>query len=174
MAAPAGRGWPPALPCAALFISPAAGARRGIPSPTLSAGRESPLRRRVTCPLPDPFRPGRRPSSPGAPRVPARSAGRPGGRVPRSGTRGATHPPPRGLAPTLLVPFCPPPLFSARLHPASPLRRPLTLLSTGTVGMWGARVGTWTGSLSCAISRAAFSFLPGNSGLSTFTLGRRQ
>lgn len=145
-----GGGWPPALPCAALFILPAAGARRGTPSPTLSACPESPVRRRLTCPLPDPFRLGRQPSPPGAPRVPAHSTERASERVPGSGTRGATHPPPRGLPPTLSVPFCPPALPSRRLNPASPHRWLLALLGNGTVGMWGARVGAWTGSLSCA------------------------
>lgn len=105
---PGGGGLPLSLPCAALFISPAAGARLVIPSPTLSAGPESPLCRRVTCPLPDPFRPGRWPSPFGAPRVPARSSERPGGQVPGAGTRGATHPPPRGAGPHPPVPVSPP------------------------------------------------------------------
>lgn len=135
----------------------------------MSAGPESPLRRRVTCPLPDPFRLGGRPSRSGAPRVPARSTERPGGRVPGSGTRGATHPPPRGLAPTLLsTPLLP----FARLHPACPRRQPRAqaLWTCGVPG-WGPGRGV------ChvqTISKAAFSSLPGSSELSAFTLGRTQ
>lgn len=105
-----GGGWPPALPCAALFILPAAGARRGTPSPTLSACPESPVRRRLTCPLPDPFRLGRQPSPPGAPRVPAHSTERASERA-SAGLRDARRDTPStsGAAPH---PFCP--LLSTR------------------------------------------------------------
>lgn len=163
-----GGGCAPSLPPVSCLVYHA---RQGIPSPTLSAGPESPLRRRVTCPLPDPFRLGGRPSRSGAPRVPARSAERPGGRVPGSGTRGATHPPPRGLAPTLPVHFCP------SVHPPTSFCAPSPCLSSpaapgaGTVGLWGPGRGV------ChvqTISKAAFSSLPGSSGLGAFTLGRTQ
>lgn len=95
--------------------------------------------------------------------------------MPGSGTRGATHPPAPGLPPTLSVPFCPPPLPSRRFNIAFPHRWPLAPLGRGTVGMWGARVGAWPGSLSYANnSKENFLTPSGSSGLSSFTLALTQ
>lgn len=95
--------------------------------------------------------------------------------MPGSGTRGATHPPSQGLAPTLSVLFCPPPLPSAPFNTAFSYQWPLALFGAGTLDMWGARWGPEQGVCHVqTISEAAFSSLPWSSGCSAFTLGLTQ
>lgn len=155
-------------------MSLAAGAREGTPSPTLSAGPESPRRRGLSCPLPDPFRLGCSPSPPGAPRVPAHSAERAnaGLRDARRDTPSTSEagcpflsPPSfRAVSPSLSSPVAPGPPWSWHL---GQVRCP----------GWGQGGGPGAGQGVChvqTISKAAFSSLPWSSGLSTFPLGLTQ
>lgn len=153
MPALAGWGWPSAFPCNALFISLAEGAGQGTPSPTLNGCPESSLRRRLTCPLPDPFRLGRQPSPLGAPRVPAHSTERAsvGLRDARRDTPSTAGAGPHPFCPLLSTPT------SALLNPASPHWWPLALLGAGTVGMRGALWGPGWGVCHVqTISKVAF------------------